>query len=70
MVLEKQKAHLAHKILTATDEKLINGILLFVESYNPVYKPNKRKIGILDGKADIKFQDDFEMTAEELLGMR
>lgn len=29
----------------------------------------KRKIGILDGKAQVRFGDDFEMTAEELLGI-
>ncbi|MFP3089509.1 prevent-host-death protein [Treponema sp. TIM-1] len=32
-------------------------------------KKFKRKIGILDGKAKIEFRDDFEMTAEELLGL-
>ena len=29
----------------------------------------KRKIGILDGKAKVRFGDDFEMTTEELLGI-
>jgi antitoxin (DNA-binding transcriptional repressor) of toxin-antitoxin stability system len=29
-------------------------------------KRGKRKIGILDGSAVIKFKGDFEMTAEEL----
>jgi antitoxin (DNA-binding transcriptional repressor) of toxin-antitoxin stability system len=28
-----------------------------------------RKIGILDGKAVIKFENDFEMTAEELCSL-
>jgi antitoxin (DNA-binding transcriptional repressor) of toxin-antitoxin stability system len=31
-------------------------------------KPNKRKIGILDGKVKIEFMNDFEMTDEELIG--
>jgi antitoxin (DNA-binding transcriptional repressor) of toxin-antitoxin stability system len=29
-------------------------------------KKGKREIGILDGKANITFREDFEMTAEEL----
>ena len=35
----------------------------------PYQKENKgeRKIGILDGKAAVKFMDDFEMTAEEIV---
>jgi antitoxin (DNA-binding transcriptional repressor) of toxin-antitoxin stability system len=37
----------------------------------PYQEENKseRKIGILDGKATIKFMDDFEMTAEELCNL-
>jgi hypothetical protein len=27
----------------------------------------RRKIGILDGKSEIKFSDDFEMATDELL---
>jgi hypothetical protein len=30
----------------------------------------KRKIGLLDGKMKIVFSDDFEMTTEELIGIR
>jgi len=30
----------------------------------------KRKIGILDGKAKIEFSPDFEMTTEELLELK
>jgi antitoxin (DNA-binding transcriptional repressor) of toxin-antitoxin stability system len=33
-------------------------------------KTGRRKIGVLDGKIKIKFRDDFEMSAEELLGMQ
>jgi antitoxin (DNA-binding transcriptional repressor) of toxin-antitoxin stability system len=29
-----------------------------------------RKIGILDGKIEIEFKEDFDMTAEELLGIQ
>lgn len=28
----------------------------------------KRKIGLLEGKAKVHFENDFEMTTEELLG--
>ena len=31
--------------------------------------PEKRQLGILNGKARIVFKDDFEMTTEELLGI-
>jgi antitoxin (DNA-binding transcriptional repressor) of toxin-antitoxin stability system len=33
-------------------------------------KPVERKIGILDGKINIQFRDDFEMTTEELLNIQ
>jgi antitoxin (DNA-binding transcriptional repressor) of toxin-antitoxin stability system len=36
--------------------------------YNDEQKA-ERKIGILDGKAVIKFKDDFEMTSEELCSL-
>jgi prevent-host-death family protein len=32
-------------------------------------KKSKRKIGILDGKANIQFRDDFAMTTEELCNL-
>jgi antitoxin (DNA-binding transcriptional repressor) of toxin-antitoxin stability system len=31
-------------------------------------KPKRRKLGILEGKATVKFHDDWEMSDEELLG--
>ena len=34
--------------------------------YNREEKKTERKIGILDGKATIQFNEDFEMTSEEL----
>jgi len=33
-------------------------------------RKTERKIGILDGKVKIEFKDDFEMTTEELLGIK
>lgn len=32
-------------------------------------KKEKRRIGILEGKASVAFKDDFKMTSEELLGL-
>jgi antitoxin (DNA-binding transcriptional repressor) of toxin-antitoxin stability system len=44
-----------------------------VAEINPPKKQQikkKRKIGILDGKVEIKFADNFKMTDEELLDLR
>jgi hypothetical protein len=59
MKLEAQKAYLAREILTTTDECMINE-----------KDTSKRKIGILDGKSNIQFSDDFEMTTEDLLNLQ
>jgi hypothetical protein len=71
--LEAQKASLAHEILAITDERAINNIRSFLKSH--VFRATKnfrerRKIGILDGKTEIKFSDDFEMTTDELLALQ
>jgi hypothetical protein len=55
--LEAQKAELAREILGETD--------VSVRAHQP-----DRKIGLLDGKVKIVFSDDFEMTTEELIGIR
>ena len=34
-----------------------------------IYKRSKRKIGILDGKASVRFGKDFEITEEDLLNL-
>jgi hypothetical protein len=70
MELEVQKAGLAREILAITDERVINGIWLWLRNYNLKNIPLKRTIGILDGKTDIKFCDNFEMTTEELLELQ
>ena len=74
MELEMQKAGLAREILNITDEHVINGMWLWLSNYNPnIFFKNisrNREIGILDGKTDIRFSDDFEMTTEELLEMQ
>jgi hypothetical protein len=74
MELEVQKVNLAREILNITDERMINGIWLWLNNYNPnMFSQNisrKRKIGILDGKTDIRFSNNFEMTTEELLELQ
>ena len=71
--LEVQRAALAREILIS-DETMINSVWLLLKGYNPLAvrqeMPKKRKLGILDGKAQIEFSDDFEMTTEELLSMQ
>ena len=72
--LEMQRAALAREILTTSDESVINSIWLLLKGYNPMSiqrkTSQKRKLGILNGKAKIEFSDDFEMTTEELLSLQ
>jgi hypothetical protein len=71
--LEAKKAEIAREILSETDDNRLNEWVAFfntkrnasVRSHQP-----KRKIGLLDGKMKIVFSDDFEMTTEELIGIR
>ena len=60
-VLEKVKQGEPVGILYGRAKKPVAMIVPYREE-----KKGKRKIGILDGKATIKFRDDFEMTTEEL----
>ena len=70
--LEAQKASLTREILNINDENILDHIRFFLKK--PVvfqYQiPEKRPLGILNGKARIVFHDDFEMTTEELLGLQ
>ena len=72
--LEVQKAGLARQILNMEDENMLNNIVLLLKDCHTVVAqqkmPEKRKLGILNGKARIVFKDDFEMTTEELLGLQ
>jgi len=74
IALEAQKAGLAREILCMEDETMINNMWLLLKQCKPtVYQqktPEKRQLGILNGKAQIVFKDDFEMTTEELLGLQ
>ena len=52
-------------ILYGRKKKPIAMIVPYVDD-----QPKKERIiGILDGKVDIKFSDDFKMTTEEFLGL-
>jgi len=68
--LEARKAYLAREILTMNDEQMIHNIWLLINGNNPVpfqqKTPEKRKLGILKGKAKVIFHDDWSMTPEEL----
>jgi len=76
--LELQKASIAREILTTTDEKMINSMLSLIKKFNVVVSKKeaiyvehsrsnaKRKIGILEGKAKVIFNDNWSMTPEEL----
>jgi len=74
IALEAQKAGLAREILCMEDETVINNLWLLLKQWNSAVSLHKihekRKLGILDGKAKIVFKDDFDMTTEELLGLQ
>jgi len=74
IALEAQKAGLAREILSVEDETVINNLWLLLKRCNSSVcqqkNPEKRQLGILDGKARIVFKDNFEMTTEELLGLQ
>jgi len=38
--------------------------------FNEVEEKNERILGILDGKFQVKFANDFKMTEEELLDLK
>jgi antitoxin (DNA-binding transcriptional repressor) of toxin-antitoxin stability system len=63
-VLEEVKSGNNVEILYGKAKKPVAMVVPYPEKSN-----KKRKIGILDGKAEIIFGDDFEMTTEELLEM-
>ncbi len=64
-VLEKVKQGEKYGIVYGKKKKPIAMIVPFIE----VEEKKERKIGILEGKFEIKFADDFKMTEEELLGL-
>ena len=64
-VLEKVKQGEKFGILYGKKKKPIAMIVPFSE----VEEKKERKIGILDGKFQVKFANDFKMTEEELLDL-
>jgi antitoxin (DNA-binding transcriptional repressor) of toxin-antitoxin stability system len=64
-VLEEVKQGNRIGILYGRTRKPVAMIVPYIEE-----KTSRRKIGILDGKIEILFKDDFEMTTEELLDMQ
>jgi len=65
-VLEKVQQGESFGILYGKEKKLVAEI-------NPPKKAarkKKRKLGVLDGKMEIIFADDFKMTDEELINLK
>ncbi|HCX96484.1 MAG: prevent-host-death protein [Spirochaetia bacterium] len=65
-VLEKIQKGESFGILYGRKKKPIAMIVPYAEKT----KKSKRQIGLLEGKVDIRFADDFKMTEEELLGQQ
>ena len=65
-VLEKVQLGESFGILYGKQKKPIAMIVPFTE----VKVKKERKLGILEGKVNIEFSDDYKMTEEELLGIK
>ncbi|MEI6652196.1 MAG: prevent-host-death protein [Chlorobiaceae bacterium] len=65
-ILEKVKQGESFGILYGKGKKPIAMIVPYVDSE----EKKERRIGILDGKVNVTFADDFKMTEEEFLGLR
>lgn len=65
-VLEKVQLGESFGILYGKKKKPIAMIVPFVES--KIKK--ERKLGLLEGKVNIKFSEDYQMSEEELLGLK
>jgi antitoxin (DNA-binding transcriptional repressor) of toxin-antitoxin stability system len=63
-VLEKVKSGESFGILYGKKKKPIAMIVPYKDSV----EKKERKIGLLEGKVNIQFSDDFRMSEEELLG--
>lgn len=64
-VLEKVKSGESFGILYGKKKKPIAMIVPYKDSVDK----KERKIGLLEGKVNIQFTDDFKMTEEELLDL-
>lgn len=65
-ILEKVKHGESFGIIYGRKRKPIAMIVPYTEEATS----KERKIGLLDGKVDIKFSVDFKMTEEEFLGLK
>ena len=65
-VLEKVKQGESFGILYGRKKKPIAMIVPYAENK----KKKERKIGLLDGKINIKISENFQMTEEDLLGIQ
>ena len=65
-VLEKVKQGESFGILYGRKKKPIAMIVPYAENK----KKKERKIGLLDGKINIKISEKFQMTEEEFLGIQ
>ena len=65
-VLEKVKQGESFGILYGRKKKPIAMIVPYAENK----KKKERKIGLLDGKINIKISENFQMTEEEFLGIQ
>jgi len=65
-VLEKVKQGESFGIICGPKKKTVAMIV----PYKNKEKKKERKIGLLDGKVNIRFSDDFKMTEEEFLGLK
>lgn len=63
-VLEDVKAGIGIAVTYGRKKEVIGYFVPDLEKNN-----GERKIGMLDGKAEVIFKDDFEMTEEEFLGL-
>jgi prevent-host-death family protein len=65
-VLEKVKHGESFSILYGRKKKPVAMLV----PYDDTQKKSDRKIGILDGKVNIQFSDNFKMTEKELLRLK
>ncbi len=65
-VLEKVRQGESFGILYGKKKRPVAMIVPYVQTE----KKTDRRIGLLDGKTQIRFADDFKITEEELLGLK
>jgi len=65
-ILEKVKQGESFGIICGSKKEAVAMIV----PYKNKEKKKERKIGLLDGKVNIRFSDDFKMTEEEFLGLK